>query len=187
MGNAFEASYNYLRNEDSHMIKNTEWGAMTYLTNSNYGRCTDGVCSEVRINNNSSSITGYAGTENPTLGHSNEISIEGNRVEGTSPKMDETYTVNYLNTQSNLASTTGNRTGIYDTSGGGWEYVMGYTTKASTVGGSSEITSIHSDFFANSNWNKYYDRYVSTKLTEYNHRILGDATGELGPFGTEDS
>ena len=43
---------------NSHMMKNMEWGAVAYLTNSKYGRCTSGICSEVRINNNSNYITG---------------------------------------------------------------------------------------------------------------------------------
>ena len=185
VGNAFEASYNYLRSEESHMMKNTEWGAVAYLTNSNYGRCNDGICSEVRINNNSSYITGYAGTEEPTLGYNNGTSVSGNRVEGTIPKVDGTYTVNYLNSKSIVASTTGNKSGIYDMSGGAWEYVMGYTTSASTIGGASGITSLHSDFFTSSNWNKYYDKYTFPVITDYNNRILGDATGEMGPFGSE--
>ena len=70
-------------------------------------------------------------------------------------------------------------------SGGTYEYVMGYTTGASTVGGSSGITSIYSDFYTNSNWNKYYDEYSSTSYTNYANRILGDATGEMGPFGSQ--
>ena len=179
VGNAFKASYNYLRSEESHMMKNTEWGAMAYLTHSDYGRCTNGICSEVRINNNANYITGYAsikGTEE-----------NGYTTEGTNPKVDGTNTINYLNSNSVLASTTGNRSGIYDMSGGAWEYVMGYTTGASTIGGNSGITTIHPDFFTNSNWNKYYDKYSSTVSTEYSNRILGDATGELGPFSNNKS
>ena len=45
---------------DTHMLKNIEWGAMTYLTHSNYGRCSDGKCSEVMINNNGNYLTGHA-------------------------------------------------------------------------------------------------------------------------------
>ena len=43
---------------DSHMIKNMEWGAVAYLTHSDYGRCSNNVCSEVTINSNSSYYTG---------------------------------------------------------------------------------------------------------------------------------
>ena len=67
-------------------------------------------------------------------------------------------------------------------SGGALEYVMVYTTKASTVGGSSDITTIYSDFYTNSAYEKYYDKYSSTSYLNYNNRILGDATGEMGPF-----
>ena len=44
--NAFLASYNYDRDLDSHMMKNTEWGAVAYLSHSKYG-----LGYEVNINN----------------------------------------------------------------------------------------------------------------------------------------
>jgi len=181
IGNFFKLGYDYLRDEESHMMKNTEWGATAYLQHSSYGSSTS-----VRINNNSNYITGYASTEEPTKGYNADTSVTGNRVESTSLGVDGTYTVNYLNTASTVASTTGNYSGIYDMSGGVWEYVMGYTTGSTIgVGGSSGITSLYSDFFTNSNWNKYYDTYSSTAKTDYSNRILGDATGEMGPFFSE--
>ena len=54
----FETAYNYKRDNDSHMMKNTEWGALAYLSHSKYG-----INTEVRINNNSNYITGYAATD----------------------------------------------------------------------------------------------------------------------------
>ena len=179
VGNMFKNSYDYKRDLDSHMMKNTEWGAVAYLQHSAYGSQAS-----VRINNNEAYITGYASTTEPTKGY-NGASIDGNRHEATSIGVDGTYTVNYLNNNSSVASTTGNKTGIYDMSGGAWEYVMGYTTGASTVGGSSGITSLYSNFFTDSTYTKYWDKYTSTIVTQYNNRILGDATGEMGPFGSE--
>ena len=179
VGNMFKNSYDYQRSLDSHMIKNTEWGAVAYLQHSAYGSQAS-----VRINNNEAYITGYASTTEPTLGY-NGTSIDGNRHESTSLGVDGTYTVNYLNANSGVASTTGNKTGIYDMSGGAWEYVMGYTTGASTVGGSSGITSLYPNFFSDSTYTKYWDKYTATSNTNYNYRILGDATGELGPFQGE--
>ena len=180
VGNMFKNSYDYNRNLDSHMMKNTEWGSVAYLQHSAYGSQAS-----VRINNNSSYITGYAGTEEPTLGYNGGTSIEGNRIESTSLGVDGTYTINYLNQNSVVASTTNNYSGIYDMSGGAWEYVMGYTTGATTVGGSSDITSLYSNFFSDSSYLKYWDKYNSTERTDYNNRILGDAVGEMGPFGSE--
>ena len=39
--NTFVNLYNFNRNMDSHMINNIEWGAVAYLTYSNYGKNTD--------------------------------------------------------------------------------------------------------------------------------------------------
>ena len=179
VGNMFKNSYDYQRSLDSHMMKNTEWGAVAYLQHSAYGSQ-----SSVRINNNEAYITGYASTTEPTTGPTSS-STDTNRHESISLGKDGTYTVNYLNINSSVASTTGNRSGIYDMAGGSWEYVAGYTTGASTVGGSSGITSIYSDFFTNSIYTKYWDKYTSTTNKQFNNRILGDATGEMGPFGNE--
>ncbi len=179
VGNIFKNSYDYQRSLDSHMMKNTEWGTVAYLQHSIYGSQAS-----VRINNNSAYITGYAATVEPTLGYSG-TSIDGNRYESTSFGKDGTYTINYLNSNSSVASTTGNRSGIYDMSGGAWEYVAGYTTGAASGKNLSEITSLYSDFFSDSAYIKYWDKYTSTSLTQYNNRIFGDATGEMGPFGGE--
>ena len=179
VGNMFKNSYDYQRNLDSHMMKNTEWGATAYLQHSVYGSQTS-----VRINNNKAFITGYASTTEPTTGPTGS-STSTNRYESTSLGVDGTYTVNYLNSKSSVASTTGNRSGIYDMAGGSWDYVAGYTTGATKVGGDSGITSLYPDFFTNSTYTKYWDKYTSTTNTQYNNRILGDATGEMGPFGNE--
>ena len=180
LGKMFKNSYDYQRDLDSHMMKNTEWGAVAYLQHSIYGSQAS-----VRINNNSAYITGYAATVEPTKGNSSS-SIDGNRYESTSLGKDGTYTINYLNNEANVASTTGNKSGVYDMSGGAWEYTMGYTTGSSIgIGGSSGITSLYSNFFSNSTYTKYWDKYTATTVTQYNDRILGDATGEMGPFGSE--
>ncbi len=179
VGNMFKNSYDYKRDLDSHMMKNTEWGSIAYLQHSTYGSQAS-----VRINNNKVYITGYAATEEPTLGYSS-TSVDGNRYESTNLGTDGTHTLNYLNPNSVVASTTNNYSGIYDMSGGAWNYVMGYTTGATTVGGSSDITSLYSNFFSDTSYSKYWDKYTSTTYTNYNNRILGDATGEMGPFGSE--
>ncbi|MDD5979902.1 MAG: hypothetical protein PUC23_02170, partial [bacterium] len=104
---------------DTHMIKNNEWDAVAYLTQSIYGRCTSSTsCTKIGINNNTSYITGYgspAGTE---------------------------YDINngtYETILGKDASTTGNIYGVYDMSGGAMEYVMGvYTDGTKNWSGISE-------------------------------------------------
>ncbi len=174
VGNAFKASYDYLRSDESHMMKNTEWGAAAYLQHSKYGSSMS-----VRINNNRSYKTGYASISEPTVGNNNGTSIEGN-LNGTTSDVTLSY-----NTQTGyMASTTGNISGIYDMSGGAWEYVMGYEN-TNTIGGNSELTNIYDDFFTDSKWEKYYDKYPNEEfnVSEYQAGILGDATKEMGPFG----
>ncbi len=152
VGNFFKAMYNYNRELDSHMMKNTEWGAVAYLSHSKYG-----INTEVRINNNSNFLTGYAANAKDA-----SVSTTANQPYNT----ETGY----------LASTTGNITGIYDMSGGAWEYVAGYID--GTVGSSGlTLTEIRETY------SKYIDVYASdSAVTTYSKRILGDATGEMGPF-----
>jgi len=85
---------------DPHMVKNSEWGAVAYLSKSKYGKKTE----EVFINNSSDYITGNAADAAQTAG-----------------------VTNAYNTPNGMkASTTGNITGIYDMSGGNWERVAAY-------------------------------------------------------------
>ena len=159
VSNMFKTAYNYERNLDSHMMKNTEWGAVAYLSHSKYG-----INTEVRINNNSNYLTGYASTD-----ETDQSSYPGET--GT----DSSKTLPYNTETGYKASTTGNITGIYDMSGGAWEYVAGYMPSSSDDSGftSTELTT----------YSKYLEIYPnnSQKLS-YNNRILGDATGEMGPF-----
>ena len=159
VSNMFKTSYNYERNLDSHMIKNTEWGAVAYLSHSKYG-----INTEIRINNNSNYLTGYSAVDG-----TDQSSYPG--TYGT----DSTKTLPYNTPTGYKASTTGNITGVYDMSGGAWEYVAGYMPSSSDASGfsASELTTYY----------KYLDLYpCNSDMTTYNNRILGDATGEMGPF-----
>ncbi len=97
---------------DSHMIKNSEWGAVAYLSQSKYGKYGNkdytGANKEIYINNSSGYLTGNSGGSPTAAGASSgtyKYDIEKN---GTG------------------ASTTGNITGIYDMNGGSWEYTMSF-------------------------------------------------------------
>ena len=193
VANAFYTSYDYKRNLDSHMMKNTEWGAVAYLQHSIYGSQAS-----VRINNNSSYITGYQANNEPTCGYT------GTNEECNRYCNDGTCNTAYPN--SVLASTTGNITGIYDMSGGAWEYVMGVMVdeEGNPMSGRNSIynsgfngtfgcptcnndTSGLTELTNGYSWpeNKYYNTYAYATVDEqYQRRILGDATGEMGPFAS---
>ncbi len=177
VGNAFKVSYDYLRSDESHLMKNTEWGAVAYLQHSKYGSSMS-----VRNNNNNSYQTGYASVTEPTLGYN----TGGTSIPGNLNGITEEVTKPYNTEIGYTASTTGNISGIYDMSGGAWEYVAGYNTEAEPVGGNSTITDIYTDFFENNQWTKYYNRYSNPVVddSKYQTGLLGDATREMGPFGS---
>ena len=160
----FDLAYNYERAMDSHMMKNTEWGAVAYLSHSKYG-----INQEIRINNSSTYITGCAATV-PALNYVGKE--QTNNTEGYYNGCENKY---YTLTGV-LASTTGNISGIYDMSGGAWEYMASY--RSNTYGNSGFDASSIALYDS-----KYFDVYPSNSETRtYNKRILGDATGEVGPF-----
>ena len=173
VANAFTVSYNYQRELESHMMKNTEWGAVAYLSHSIYG-----INGEIRINNYSGYKTGYAATTENGSGSSTDVAMWNT-------------TIGYL------ASTTGNITGVYDMSGGSEEYVMGVMKDAngnlmsgfnsssnSGFNGTLNNGSIYTDGidFPDSKYYDTYNLYYSSDI--FSQRILGDATGEMGPFAS---
>ena len=143
---------------DTHMMKNMEWGAVAYLTNSKYGRYIDAnTCiatgCEVWVNNNSNYITGCAGSSTSA------------GLTSACNAWTTSYGVN--------ASTTGNTYGIYDMSGGAWEFVMG-TMQTSTGAFYPASTG-----FTQAPENKYYDSYIyGDGYNDYSRGHLGDATKE---------
>ncbi len=192
VANAHLNSYNYKREYDSHMMKNTEWGAVAYLQHSVYGSRKN-----VRVNNNSNCITGYSAVVDATCGYTGD-NRNCNRYEGTSLNTDGTYTKKYNTEAGYHASTTKNISGIYDMSGGAWEYVMGvmlHSNGSPCAGNNSVLSSGFSGPYCGKTGSasghalpdrKYYDLYqYGTNYEYYNRRILGDAIGEIGPFGNE--
>ena len=154
-------------NTDSHMLKNMEWGAVTYLTNSNYGRCTNGTCTEVTINNCDSQVTGIGGDTVSASSSSTTCTTAANKYNGA---------------KGMLASTTGNITGVYDMSGGAMEHVMGNMSKQNYNYTFYPVTSgLSSSWYAANQ--KYIDTYAydgeSGSQKACNRGKLGDATAEV--------
>ena len=157
-------------NTDSHMLTNMEWGAVAYLTNSNYGRCSGGTCTEVTINNCSTYVTGIGADTVSASSSSTTCTTDANKYNGA---------------KGVLASTTGNVYGVYDMSGGAYEYVMGNmssTTKTYTFYPSS--SGFASSWYTSNQ--KYVNTYANVSSSRYsmaqkgyNAARLGDATGEV--------
>ena len=156
---------------DSHMMKNSEWGAVAYLSHSKYG-----INEEIYINNSEGFYTGRSGgnvggmakvlhqqfpggststSRSNTYGYytwdSKAIAVDGVVGSYTSDR-----------TLGEKASTTGNIYGIYDMSGGAIEYVMGnYNDSVGTSG------------FVTFPDNKYYNKYLITDINSCTISICG--------------
>ena len=134
-------SFGFVSTEvNTHMSKNNEWGAVAYLTHSIYGRCTSSTtCTEVGINNNGSYKTGYGAP----AGSSDSVTNGA-----------------YNTTLGKDASTTKNIYGIYDMSGGRYEYVMGVYNNAKSSSGFNSLPD-----------SKYYNNYTTTEYQ--GHALYG--------------
>ena len=168
IANMYTNSYNYNRDLESHLMKNSEWGAVAYLTHSQYGRNGE----EIRINNNSNYITGSA-AKDPDASYSTDTNA-------------------YNTTGGMLASSTGNITGIYDLSGGAYEYVAAfnknYTGDYFGTNSSNKASYLDAEgsIFAKTNGtsSKYATAYSNNSGTSsgdliYTVGITGDATKEV--------
>ena len=92
---------------DTHLMKNSEWGAIAYLSKSAYGKGTE----EIWINPADNCTTGCAGD-----------SVSSSQTSGCLRTYDTANGVK--------ASSTGTIYGIYDLSGGAWEMVSAYVDNA---------------------------------------------------------
>lgn len=187
------STYGMTSNVDAHMMKNSEWGAVAYLSHSRYG-----ANREIYINNSSGYYTGRSGGN---VGGSTAINtIYTSQISTSQYNTYGFYTWDgYLleyntNTKSSthdiskVASTTGNITGVYDMSGGAWEYVMGYYSPAGSTWGAT--SSSNSAGFSSQPNSKYYDDYTATNsLTACNGGIcyghgLSEVRGWYGDYAS---
>ena len=169
--------YGFATTDETHMMKNMEWGAVTYLSHSKYG-----IDKEVAINSVRSHTTGCGPQSEGSLSSYNSCN-EYNTALGQS------------------ASTTGNVTGIYDMCGGTYEYLMAdmVYSNGQMMSGAELHRNFHSAFtgylytggYTTGTYDfpskRYYDKYsYGTVNTQYTRGKLGDATKEMAPTGTND-
>ena len=165
---------------ESRMSKNSDWGAITYLSHSAYG-----INTEIRINNQNGYITGCGASASDLTSTA-------------------TCEIGYFSGVSSYPqSTTGNISGIFDMSGGAWEYQMGVYTNTTNDKYSgmcdyyqSGYKGIYGNPSGNANCNssitnntsglyypsdKYYKLYQSASW-QSKTSYLGDALGETNAW-----
>ena len=156
--------YGFLENEvDTHAMRNLEWGAVAYLSQSKYGKYgnADFTVANKEIYQNKSD-TYITGMSNGTPSTSTTGTLVAYNVEGTGTG----------------ASSTGNIYGIYDMSGGAWDYVMGVMKDNSSNNPMSGNSTTYNSGFTG----KLYD---SGKYTSYSERAWPESKYfDLYDFGT---
>jgi len=160
--------YGLTSTSDTHMMKNTEWGAIAYLSHSYYGKYGNKIYNDenkyVYKNSSTSYTTGY--------GYNCEYNNINDRLDGSGACGAG-------------ASTTGNIYGVYDMNGGTSEYVMANYYKYSgyrkyyhsNFNGKCYSTCYFSSPVAFP-VSKYFDYYTGTNEVK-DDIILGDATWEI--------
>ena len=132
---AGNSTYGLSSSADTHMMKNSEWGAVAYLSHSIYG-----INNEIRINNYRKDTTTYA-------------TLTGCGASTANASVSATCDITYGGSSSYPQSTTGNIGGIFDISGGAWESVMGFFQYEDYASSSGFTTFPES---------KYYNAYPSS-------------------------
>ena len=139
--------YGLNQSMNSHAMRNDEWAVVAYLSQSKYGKLGNvnfsGANKEVYHNKSNAFITGcsYGAPSNSNTDYGCQYEYDSNiRTEDGSTGRGVG------------ASTTGTIYGIYDMSGGSWEYVMGNYNDVSGGSGFSNPVTLDS---------KYYNKYTS--------------------------
>ena len=149
-GNSLEGTTNI----DSHMMKNTEWGAVAYLSRSQYGK-NSAVYNNPYWNDNDYNGTKYY---SPITG------LCGKTQNYATKTYNDPNVYKYNTTEGKNASTTGNVYGVYDMAGGAWEYVAAVLSSKKSSGSHYNFTNIDT---------KYYESYDAYDDSKY-----GDAVYE---------
>ena len=125
--------YGLTRNADSHLMKNSEWGAVAYLSQSQYGlNGTDIPINNVSLNSGGAKRINNAEKSGVDSVYAVTGCTTGSTTAGESVKTIENINGTTGNTANNgvytwdqvngcMASSTGTIYGIYDFSGGTWE------------------------------------------------------------------
>ena len=166
-----KSSFGLTSGTNTHLIKNSEWGAVAYLCYSE--------CGSVPMTNGAGSINSspwyiydaYTGQGPKSSGDEGNYSYDASH--------------NYSTSNGVLSSTTRNVTGVYDMAGGAWERVAGYLDNSNSyldAYGVSEDGTIK--YFQNGKLNSRYaslwDSYEVSEEEKNNKITLSDGTVETG-------
>ena len=181
---------------DSHLMKNSEWGAVAYLAQSKYGlNGTNIYINNVNLHSSTGAQSVYAITGcAAATADADQVTTEMNTTTKR-PKATNVYT--WTQKSGTKASTTGTIYGIYDMSGGTWERTAGLVNNGNenlATYGQSLLNALN-----NGKSSKYVTAYpfdssvdknganidtASTANWKANTKIYGDGIRETSTAGT---
>ena len=164
-----KSSFGLTSGTNTHLIKNSEWGAVAYLCYSE--------CGSVPMTN---------GTGTWSSDHYYDLYTgQGPKSSGDEGNYSYDASHNYSTSNGVLSSTTRNVTGVYDMAGGTWERVAGYLDNSNgnlEYYGKSDDGTIQ--YFQNGKLNSRYaslwDSYEVSEEEKNNKITLSDGTVETG-------
>ena len=164
-----KSSFGLTSGANTHLIKNSEWGAVAYLC---YSEC------------GSAPMTNGTGTWSSDHWY-NLYTGQGPKSSGDEGNYSYDASHNYSTSNGVLSSTTRNVTGVYDMAGGTWERVAGYLDNSNgklEYYGKSDDGTIQ--YFQNGKLNSRYaslwDSYEVSEEEKNNKITLSDGTVETG-------
>ena len=158
------SSKHNLNKATSHMLKNSEWGAIAYLATSDYGAGINRVFNNAQYqygtdgNNQSSYGMTGCGPVSTTNINQGDAYTNGGTIGTNTACRRSNVEYSYNGTIGQLASTTNNPYGIYDLAGGAFEYVMGNYS-------SNPNETYKDSYFNNTTKPPYVDIYLSTDFS----------------------
>ena len=181
---------------DSHLMKNSEWGAVAYLAQSKYGlNGTNIYINNVNLHSSTGAQSVYAITGcAAATADADQVTTEMNTTTKR-PKATNVYT--WTQKSGTKASSTGTIYGIYDMSGGSWERTAGLVNNGNanlSTYGQSMLNALN-----NGKSSKYVTAYpfdssvdknganidtASTANWKANTKIYGDGIRETSTAGT---
>ena len=183
-------------NADSHLMKNSEWGAVAYLSQSKYGLNGENIyINNVNLNNSTTSVYAVTGCSAKTTADDAQVPTT---IEAINNRTANVYTWTQKNGQK--ASSTGTIYGIYDMSGGTWERaaslvangnenlakygrsLINAVTKTSGSSTTYESTEYVTVYPSNDSGITNYDTASSNNYA-VNTKIYGDAIRETSTAG----
>ena len=143
---------------DTHLMKNIEWGAATYLSKTNYGADKEKIWNNAYNGN----VTGCSGSIVNAI--------------------NESTCLTYETPNGQKASTTYNIYGVYDMSGGALEFVMGNYDNVISGSGFDEISSIVSKYIDRYSGEGSYDKIIYGDAVYEISSLISGSTSWFGEY-----